>query len=192
MDKLLESIIAALKAAGLIADDKVDAAKSAISKVELPKDQPSVDPSKISDPAMKQVIEALQNQNIALGQQIKTLTDTLSAERTEREKAVKIQQEAAKTEAEKKVADLVARAKKEGKIVQAKEEWLKKYATADYAEAESWVKDAPVDKNFKGEGATGGTGGSGSGDSGDVKKAGPLGNVNKSILKNVMEQSNIN
>ncbi|KAB2967520.1 phage protease [Zoogloea sp.] len=185
-----EKLIALLKSLGLLTDDKVEAVSKELDKLELEKkpDAP-IDASKITDPALKAVIEGLQNQNASLSQQIKSLTDTLAAEQTDRAKAIKVQQDQAKKDRELKVTELVTRALKEGKIVKAKEEWLKKYAENDLTAAEEWVKEAPVDKNFKPE-PTKDNPPAGGGD--DKKAKGPLGNVNATILGKVMEQSSIN
>lgn len=150
--KLRDQLLALLKSLGLLPDDKVDSVTKELDKLDLEKKtEPSIDPSKITDPALKQVIEALNNQISIMGNQNKTLLDTLNAERTEREKAVKLQQDQAKSAHETKVTELVAKALKEGKIVKAKEGWLKQYATDHFAEAEAWVKDAPVVAGFKAE-----------------------------------------
>ncbi|MEW5799970.1 MAG: phage protease [Bacteroidota bacterium] len=144
-----EKLIALLKSLGILTDDKVDAVSKELEKLDLDKKpEPTIDASKISDPAMKQVIEELQNQNLILSRQIKTLTDTLTAERTERERAIQLQRQQAEKEKTQKVSDLIARALKEGKIVKAKEEWLKKFADQDLDAATEWVNGAPVDKNF--------------------------------------------
>ncbi|NUN68831.1 MAG: hypothetical protein HUU02_03875 [Bacteroidetes bacterium] len=187
-----DKLLALLKSLGLIPDDKLESVSKELDKLELDKPAPApIDPSKITDPALKQIVEALNSQVTVLGQQNKTLLDTLTAERTEREKAVKLQQDQAKKDKDQKVADLVAKALKEGKIVKAKEEWLKKYAEADVTAAEEWVKDAPVDKNFKPEPNKGGKTEGGEGEGGEKVK-GPLGSVNQGILKNVLAQSSNN
>ncbi len=186
-----DKLLALLKSLGLIPDDKLESVSKELDKLELDKPAPApIDPSKITDPALKQIVEALNSQVTILGQQNKTLIDTLNAERTEREKAVKLQQDQATKDKTQKVADLVAKALKEGKIVKAKEEWLKKYAEADVTAAEEWVKDAPVDKNFKPDPNKDGKneGDEGGGD----KVKGPLGSVNQGILKNVLAQSSNN
>lgn len=151
-----DKLIALLKTLGILTDDKVESVSKELDKLDLDKkSDPVIDPSKIADPALKQVIEALNNQVSILSNQNKTLLDTLNAERTEREKSVKLQQDQAKTEQEKKVTALVEQALKEGKISKAKEAWLKDLATTKFELAESWVKDAPVEKGFKGEGDKG-------------------------------------
>jgi phage I-like protein len=186
-----DKLLALLKALGILPDDKVQALSAELDKLDLEKKpEPTIDSSKITDPAMKQMFEALNNQITVLGNQNKTLLDTINAERSEREKAVKLQQDQAKSDAEKKVTELVARAKKEGKIVQAKEEWLKKYAVADLAAAEEWVKDAPVQPGFKPEPEKKSSSETSSEKTDRAK--GPLGSVNQSILKNVLEQSSTN
>lgn len=181
-------LIELLKSLGILTDDKIDAVSKELDKLDLDKNPSGpIDASKITDPGLKAVIEGLQNQNTVLGQQIKTLTDTLTAERTEREKAVKLQQDQAAKDKQTKVTELVAKALKEGKIVKAKEEWLKKYAEADVTAAEEWVKEAPVDKNFKPEPTKDGDPNAGGG--GGEKVKGPLGSVNQGILKNVLAQT---
>jgi len=151
-----DKLIALLKTLGVLTDDKVDSVSKELDKLDLDKkSDPIIDPSKITDPAMKQVIEALSNQVSILGNQNKTLLDTLNAERSARENAVKLQQDQAKTDQEKKVGTLVEQALKEGKISKAKEAWLKDLATTKFELADSWVKDAPVEKGFKPENRTG-------------------------------------
>jgi hypothetical protein len=147
-----DKLIALLKTLGILTDDKAESLSKELDKLGLDKNQdPVIDSSKISDPALKQVIETLNNQVAILGNQNKTLLDTLNAERTEREKAVKLTQDQAKADSLKKVDALVEQALKDGKISKAKESWLKDLATTKYELAESWVKDAPVEKGFKPE-----------------------------------------
>lgn len=150
--KLKDQLLALLKSLNLLPADKEKSVSDELDKLDLDKaPAPAIDPSKITDPALKQIVEALNNQVTILGQQNKTLLDTLNAERTEREKSVKLQQDQAKTAAETKVTELVAKALKEGKISKAKEAWLKDLATTKFELAETWVKDAPVEKGFKAE-----------------------------------------
>ncbi len=183
-----EKLLALLKTLGLLPDDKVEAVSKELDKLELEKkpDTP-IDASKITDPALKAVIEGMQSQNAVLGQQVKDLTSMLTAERNDREKAVKIQQDAEKKNKEQKVADLLAKALKEGKIVKAKEEWLKKFAEADVAAAEEWVKDAPVDKNFKPDTGSQKKEGEQEKNEGDVRS--PLSAVNPTLLSKIHEMS---
>lgn len=142
-------IIDGLKKAGIISDEKAADAIKALDAIEEPKAEPAIDPSKVTDPNLKAIVEAMQQQNQILAQQVKDLTSALGEEKTQRDNAIKAQQEKAKKDAEQKVTDLVARAKKEGKIPEAKVKWLTDFATKDIVLAEEWVKDAPVDKNFK-------------------------------------------
>ncbi|MFA6470126.1 MAG: phage protease [Bacteroidota bacterium] len=143
-----KELLALLKKLNLIPADKENEITAEIDKLDLDKKpEPAVDPAKISDPVLKQIAD----QNMSLSQQVKTLTDALAAERTARENGIKVQQDEAKKAADKKVSDLVAQAKKDGKIVAAKEKWLTDLAASNIALAEEWVKDAPVDKSFKAE-----------------------------------------
>ncbi|MFZ4620969.1 MAG: phage protease [Bacteroidota bacterium] len=187
--RMKDKLLALLKTLGILTDDKVQTLSAELDKLDLEKGSgaQNIDPTKVTDPALRALIEGLQNNNAILTQQMKTLTDTMVAERTEREKAVKLQQDQAKTAHETKVTELVAKALKEGKITKAKEEWLKKYAGTDLAEAEAWVKDAPVAPGFKPEQTKESSNKEGEGD----KVLSPLSGVNPSILSKVNEMAGL-
>jgi hypothetical protein len=130
---------------------------------------------------MKQVLESLQSQINAMNQQNKTLLDTLTAERTDREKAVKTQQDQMKADREAKVKAAVDKAIKEGKYPEAKRESLLKSANADLESFEDMVKDLPVNKHFKTEEKTE----ENKGAAGEVKLKSPIENANATILSKV-------
>ncbi len=145
-------LIALLKKLNLIPADKENEIVAEIDKLDLDKKPDAIiDPSKITDPALKAVIEGLENNNAILSQRIKSLTDALATEKTQRDNAIKVQQEEAKKATDAKVAALVAQALKDGKIVKAGEADFKTLAETNYTFAENWLKSAPVDKSFKPE-----------------------------------------
>lgn len=150
-----DQFIALLKKVGLWNDAKADEITKALDEIKIetptPAQPANIDTSKITDPVVKQMFDTLNGQLVIVTKQNKDLLDTLAQERQQRENAIKVQQDQAKKDLEKKVTDLVAGALKEGKIPKAKEDWLKKFAEKDIDGATEWVKEAPVDKHLAAE-----------------------------------------
>lgn len=150
-----EQMIALLKKLGIWNDAKADEITKALDEIKIEPStaaQPAnIDTSKVTDPVMKQMFESLNNQITVLTQQNKTLLDTIGQEKTQREAAIQAQQAELKKQKDQKVAELVAKALKEGKIPKAKEGWLKNFAERDLDGATEWEKDAPVDKHLAAE-----------------------------------------
>jgi hypothetical protein len=183
MKDWLKKIVEALRALKVVPEDKMPEVDTALSGLKLEEQAQNIDPSKINDPAMKQVVEGLQGQLNAMTQQYKAVMDALTAERTDREKAVKTQQDQIKADREAKVKAAVDKAIKEGKYPEAKRESLMKSANADLESFEEMVKDLPVDKHFKAEDKGQGDKGA----AGEVKIKSPIENANASILSKVKE-----
>jgi hypothetical protein len=143
-----EKLIAALKALGLIKDENQAQVIAELDKLDLEK-APVIDASKVQDAGLKQLLESIQTEISILRTGNKSLADALAAEKTEREKAIKAQQDAAAADKAKKVSEAVDAAIKAGKFPEAKREHLTKLFTNDFDSAAEIVKDAPVDKHFK-------------------------------------------
>lgn len=143
-----EKLLAALRALGLVKDDNQAQIVAELDKLEL--DKPAViDASKLQDAGLKELLGTIQSEISVLRQSNKNLADALAAEKTEREKAIKAQQDAAKLESDKKVKTAVDEAIKAGKYPEAKRDFLTKLFEKDFESAAEIVKDAPVDKHFK-------------------------------------------
>ncbi|GEM_PF-4847734 len=188
---MIAKLIALMKELGILPPEKEKTVTEALTKLDLektPTKDPEIDLSKITDPALKELIAGLKAQVNSVGQTNKELVDVLTAERKAREEAAKTLADEAKKAQAKKVTDLTDKAKKDQKVPTAKEKWFRDWAEKDYEAAENWLKDAPVDKHAapppddKSKQTQ-------TGDDKAAKVAGPLGSVNSTILKNVLEQS---
>lgn len=146
-----EKILALLKTLGLVKDDNQAQVIAELEKLDLEK-APVIDASKVQDAGLKQLLESIQTEISILRTGNKSLADALAAEKTEREKAIKAQQDAAAADKAKKVSEAVDAAIKAGKFPEAKREYLTKLFTSDFDSAAEIVKDAPVDKHFKADG----------------------------------------
>jgi len=194
-----EKLIQALIDKGLISAEKKAELQTVLDSVEIEKPaggggagQIMVDTSKFP-PELKQTIDTLVATVNALKSQNKALLDTLGAEKTARDAAIKASQDQAKAEQEKKVNALIADAfgdgkEKKGKLPEAKKDWFKTFAEKDPAAAEDFLKDYPGDPHLKSvqPGASAGAG--------TEKKSNPMtgvGGGNSVLLKAVAEQSSV-
>jgi hypothetical protein len=145
-----EKILALLKALGVVKDEDLAKVTTELDKLELEKPiNPPIDTSKIQNEDIKKLIEGFQAQINSVMAVNKNLADALAAEKKAREEAIAAQTATAKTEKDKKIADAVDAAIKEGKFPEAKREHLKKMFEADFDSFAEVVKDTPVNKHFQ-------------------------------------------
>jgi len=124
----------------LLKDAKVDD--------DTPQTQP-LDASKISDPALKQIVETLNAQVGALNEQNKTLLATLNAEKNARDAAVKTQQEQIKSQRDKQIADALKSAEDKGQLAKADVPQWQKLLEADFDTSGKILAALPVKPGFK-------------------------------------------
>lgn len=152
---MLDKIIELLKKMGVLADDKVDEVKNSLG--EIVKDEPGPPtppptspptlPTNVS-PELKAFFENMSNQINALTAQNKSLMASLDKERSDRESMIKIQNDQAKAEKERKISDAVDDAIKKGYYPESKRETIKKIATNDLEAFQEMLKDMKPDPRF--------------------------------------------
>jgi len=134
-----EKLIALLKAAG-VSDEKIAEMKATLDAFKV---------DEVTPPAKTTTTQEPDVETVALRKEVKELKDLLNKEVTERQQGIVAQKERTENELKAKREALIAKALKEGKIPEAKKEWLTKLAEKAYDEAESFVNDAPVMAGFK-------------------------------------------
>ncbi len=121
-----EKFLAILESLKLITPENKAVVTAEIDKLKFDdKPAPSVDPSKVSDPAMKEFLQTLSDSNKVLMQQVKDLTGALADEKKAREDAAKIQTDRINAERTAKYEKLITDAKKDGRIVEATEKVIR-------------------------------------------------------------------
>jgi regulator of replication initiation timing len=150
-----EKIKALLAQLGIDVTSKEKELKDAVDKLE--KDtQGNIDLSKLDlksllkgDEKANPLLETLIASNNALMQEVKDLKSTLGKELTDREAAIKAQQDKAKADAAQKVQDAIKKALETKKIVEADKPLWETRLTKDFDEWNKELDAKPIPKQFQ-------------------------------------------
>ena len=183
-----EKILAILKSLGLVPADKEDAVKTALAEIKPEPTAPVIDPSKVTDPQMKILIENLNTQISLLTQDNKTLKDLFTAEKTAREAAINASKTADAAQKKANAEKLIADYKKVGKLAEADTAEYVEKATNDFEGTKKAIERFQTIPGFKP--APDASGETKTGDQQVSKIRGPLASADATILGAMSKMEN--
>jgi len=148
----IEKLIAKLKELKVIPDDKFPEVETAIKAIEPPATPPSapaIDPSKVSDPQLKETVEAFNKKLDALEAVNKSLTEALAREKQAREDSIKAQETEELTRKKASAEKLIDEAIASGKIKADEKDKFVQKAVADLDGTKEAISRFAVDPHFK-------------------------------------------
>lgn len=180
-----EKLIELLKKLGIDITGKETELKTELDKLAKDGDGnidlAKLDLTKLSGGGNDDLVKAVLEQNKILTQSVKDLKDTLAKEISDRENAIKAQQEQAKKDQEKKINDAIEKAKKEKRIVEADVEKWKDRLTKDFDEWNTELEAKPVPKEFQNNKNSNSNSNNNNNNDGDKKNESPLRTLSEAI-----------